>query len=390
MKLQQSLTYSDVLIKPNFSTIKSRSEVTLDYNFVGMDLGLPVISSNMDSVTSPALCAVLSSKGGVGALHRFQSIDKNVEQFYNSIDLSVNSKTLSKYNKKPIVSFGIGDAEYERALTLFEAGAETLLLDVAHGAGIHVVEQYDRVRARVGKNASIIVGNFDNYESLNAFLHHIKSGQLPNAIKVGVGNGGACTTRVVTGCGGGMITALMDCAQTLLPLIADGGIKASGDIAKALAAGASAVMVGSLLAGTEESPGIIKRTGRLSNGELVWPTQEMSFQDDLNLKKSLNNIFNNDYLFVTGIEKYKQYRGSASLESYEVQGKVSEHRTPEGESMLLPYKGPAGPILDSLSAGLKSAFAYTDSRSIYEFKEKAKLTQVSFATFQENHAHSKG
>lgn len=381
MKLQQSLTYSDVLIKPNFSTIKSRSEVTLDYNFVGMDLGLPVISSNMDSVTSPALCAVLSSKGGVGALHRFQSIDKNVEQFYNSIDLSVNSKTLSKYNKKPIVSFGIGDAEYERALTLFEAGAETLLLDVAHGAGIHVVEQYDRVRARVGKNASIIVGNFDNYESLNAFLHHIKSGQLPNAIKVGVGNGGACTTRVVTGCGGGMITALMDCAQTRIPLIADGGIKASGDIAKALAAGASAVMVGSLLAGTEESP-----------GERMWDTAHGLATKEFVYPKKYNPLTGQEELVevTVNLPCYKQYRGSASLESYEVQGKVSEHRTPEGESMLLPYKGPAGPILDSLSAGLKSAFAYTDSRSIYEFKEKAKLTQVSFATFQENHAHSKG
>jgi IMP dehydrogenase len=364
MRLEESLTYSDVLIKPNFSTIRSRNEVSLEHTFCDMSLGLPIIGSNMDSVMGEKMSAALSFKGAVGALHRFQSIDENVEQFYRSIDLAVNSLDSSKYNKKPIISVGIGDTEYNRALTLFEAGAEVILIDVAHGAGIHVVEQYDRIRAKVGKNAAIIVGNFDNYESINAFLSHIKSGQRPDALKIGVGNGAACTTRVVTGCGGGMISALLSCSQSNIPLIADGGAKNSGDIAKALACGASSVMVGSMLAGTDQSP-----------GELIY---EQTYEEDRwGVNKKINKPLG------------KKYRGSASLESYEIQGKVSEHRTPEGESMVLDYKGSVYPILDSLSAGLKSSLSYTGSRTLEEFKKNAQIVKVSQSTFEENKAHGK-
>ena len=350
MNLEESLTYSDVLIKPKFSMLRSRKEATLDHTLFGVKLGLPLISSNMDTVTSPALAAAMSKAGGLAALHRFQTIDQNVEQFYASIDLAANALNASPFNKKPIGSFGIGDTEYERALALYEAGAEILLLDVAHGAAIHVVEQYDRVRSRVGDNAAIIVGNFDNYESLNAFLGHVKSRRKPDGIKVGVGNGGACLTRVVTGCGGGMISALIDCNLAGLPLIADGGAKNSGDVAKALAAGASMVMVGSMLAGTDEAP-----------GEIVGMSPRA----------------------------FKKYRGSASLESYEVQGKVDTHRTPEGDSMLIPYKGLVTPILESTAAGLKSTLSYVGAKNLTEFKENARLVKVSMSTLAENGSHSK-
>lgn len=361
MNLEESLTYSDVLIKPKFSMLRSRKEATLDHTLFGVKLGLPLISSNMDTVTSPALAAAMSKAGGLAALHRFQTIDQNVEQFYASIDLAANALNASPFNKKPIGSFGIGDTEYERALALYEAGAEILLLDVAHGAAIHVVEQYDRVRSRVGDNAAIIVGNFDNYESLNAFLGHVKSRRKPDGIKVGVGNGAACITRVVTGCGGGMISALMDCSLSGIPLIADGGAKNSGDVAKALAAGASAVMMGNVLAGTDEAPGLIT---------------------DYLPVESINGV-------TTKIGKFKTYRGSASRESYEVQGKVDTHRTPEGESMLVEYKGPVAPILESMAAGLKSSLAYVGAYDLTSFKENAKLVKVSMSTLAESGAHGK-
>lgn len=367
--LEESLTYSDILIKPNFSMVRSRSDVSLDHTFLGMNLGLPLISANMDSVTGPKLAAALAARGGVAALHRFQTIEENIAQLKESVALiGTKYHSNSKYNNPPICSFGIGSNEYERALALVEAGAETLLLDVAHGAAIHVVEQYDRVRAKVGNNVKIIVGNFDNYESVAAFLYHSQSKLPPDSFKLGIGAGAACTTRVVTGCGGSLISALLSFKGKLdIPLIADGGIKTSGDIAKALACGASSVMVGSMLAGTEEAPG--KTEHHYSDGSIT------------------SEIFSPS-VFGTPIS-YKTYRGSASSESYEVQGKNSSHRTPEGESMLIPYKGPVGPILDSIAAGLKSSLAYTGSFNLEEFKENAEIVKVSQNTFNENHAHGK-
>lgn len=382
MNLEESLTYSDVLIKPKFSMLRSRREATLDHTLFGVKLGHVLISSNMDSVTSPQMAAAMSKAGGLSALHRFQTIDQNVEQFYASIDLAANALNASPFNKKPIGSFGIGDTEYERALALYEAGAEILLLDVAHGAAIHVVEQYDRVRSRVGDNAAIIVGNFDNYESLNAFLGHIKSRRKPDGIKVGVGNGAACITRVVTGCGGGMISALMDCSLAGIPLIADGGAKNSGDVAKALAAGASAVMMGNVLAGTNEAPGeVVYRVWDGFKGEERLLTQQESRDLD-NKPTSLQSLY-------VKKEAYKTYRGSASRESYEVQGKVDTHRTPEGESMLVEYKGPVAPILESMAAGLKSSMAYVGAYDLTSFKENAKLVKVSMSTLAESGAHGK-
>jgi len=384
MFLEESLTYADVLIKPAFSMIRSRKEVTLDTTFLGVNIGLPLISSNMDTVTSPQMAAAMSKAGGLAALHRFQTIEQNVDQFYASVDLSANSLHSSKYTKKPIGSFGIGDMEYERALALYDAGTEILLLDVAHGAAIHVVEQYDRVRSRVGNNCAIIVGNFDNYDSVNAFIGHLKSSRKPDALKIGVGNGAACITRVVTGCGGGMISALLDCSLSGIPLIADGGTKNSGDIAKALAAGASMVMAGSMLAGTEESP-----------GELVYfnSLNQQVTKDELFRKIYSEKSDSFEYVIHSPEESFysikKKYRGSASQESYEVQGKVDNHRTPEGEAMLLPYKGPVAPILESNAAGLKSTLAYVGAKSLTEFRDNVKLVKVSTSTLAENGAHGK-
>jgi IMP dehydrogenase len=365
--MKESLTYSDVLIKPKFSFIESRFNVNLDHKFLNMSLGLPIMSSNMDTVTSPEMAAALNYVGGVAALHRFQTLDENVEQFKKSIELSKNSK----YNKKPIVSFGIGDLEFERAVALVEAGAETLLLDVAHGASIQVVKQFDRVRSVVKNNVDIIVGNFDNGESINAFLHHVKSSKAPDAIKVGIGSGGACTTRVVTGCGGGMISALLSCRQSGVPLIADGGIKTSGDVAKALAAGAVNVMLGSVLAGTDESPGEIVAFETKSANGIPYVTHYSNPKE---------TTFHN---------WYKKYRGSASQESYKHQGKLAGHRTAEGESMYIPYKFSAVGILEQISAGLKSSLAYTNSENLSQFRENAELVKVTQNTFLENGAHAK-
>lgn len=332
----KSLSFDDVLLIPQFSTIKSRADVDPTHSFLGEKI-FPVISSNMDSVTGTAMGKAMLAYGAQAALHRFQSIEDNVKMY--------------KAAPGTIVSLGLGDLELERAAALFQAGANKFLIDVAHGANTEVVRQTKALRAILKNNAAIIVGNFATGESVNSFTHHLGSKYAIESIKVGIGGGSACTTRLVTGCGLPTLHSILDARSTGLPIIADGGIRNSGDIAKALAAGASAVMVGRLLAGAEESLG-----------------------------KPIHEDFSS---------LGKQYRGSASGESYEAQGKSAKHRTPEGESFLVPYTGSVSYTLRQLEAGLRSAMSYVGAATIKEFQEKAQIVEITGAGRIESSAHGR-
>lgn len=337
------LAYDDVLIAPRFSEIRSRMDVNLSSNFLGLDLNLPIISSNMDSVTEHKLASEMILGGATAALHRFMDIDKNVEEL---------KKTHSRCNNQyPFVSIGTNNKELERAAALYDAGASYFILDVAHGASIQVVEQYDRLRSLFKDNIAIVVGNFDNAESIETFNFHSKSIKKPDAFRVGIGPGSMCTTRVVTGCGGGSISTILDCSRTSYPIICDGGIRGSGDIAKSLAAGASLVMIGKLLAATYESP-----------AEIIYDEFGPSA---------------------------KIYRGSASLDSYKVQNKVHDIRTPEGERTIIPIKGTVKQVLNELEGGLRSSFSYVGAKTFEQYKKYAKLRQVSYSSLIESHAHGR-
>lgn len=331
-----NISFDDVLIKPTFSWIRSRKEVDLSVALGAGALSLPVISSNMDTVTGVPMANAMLKYGAGACLHRFCSIDDNVAAF-----------TQVKAGK-PWVSIGIGPEEQERAYALIEAGAETVVVDVAHGASIGVVEQLQFLREKFRDNINIIVGNFADAASIRAFMFH--SARRPNAYKIGIGGGSACLTRVVTGCGMPTLASIIDCATAGVPLIADGGIRNSGDLAKAIAAGASGAFLGNLLAGTDESPGDI---------------------------------------VVDGAAKYKKYRGSASMESYEVQGKVADWRAAEGDAYLVPYKGPVSGVLRELEGGLRSALSYVGARNIEDFQKEAEFIRVSTASIRENGAHGK-
>lgn len=330
--MRECLSFDDVLIVPKFSTITSRKNVNLSSNFLGLNLQLPIISSNMDTITEATMASAMALNGGIGALHRFNSIEQNVNQFKSTIG-------------NVFVSIGIGDNEYERALALKEAGATHFIIDVAHGAATHVVEMYDRLREILPENCYIVVGNFATGESIRQFNNHIKSKRKPDAYKCGIGGGSNCSTRVITGCGLPTIASILDCSTNGHITIADGGILNSGDIAKALAAGASMVMIGNLLSGTNETP-----------GEIEWSYDETG------------------HLVTPG---FKKYRGSASKESYEVQGKISEHRTPEGISRMVACKGPVKDILQQLEAGLKSSFTYVGASDMINFRENAELVRTT-------------
>ena len=350
--MKELLTFDDVLIKPRFSKIKSRKDVNLSTHIRGLDISFPLISANMDTVTGHEMAEAMLNYGAQACIHRFGSIQDTVDTF-----LKTNYR-----RDGAMVSIGLGTQELERAEAMFKAGGHTFVVDVAHGAQLSVAEQVLELRKIVGPYSNVIVGNFATGESVKDFLEY--TGNTVDGIKVGIGPGSACTTRIKTGVGIPQLSAVMDVVGALrnteIVVIADGGLKKPGDIAKALGAGAHMVMVGGMLAGTEETPGevIEKATavGAAITGE--WT-------------------------------KYKKYRGSASQESYDVQGKNATHRTAEGESFLVPYKGPVADVLQDIEGGLRSSFCYVGARNLKEFHARVEFVRISPSTVVENGSHGK-
>lgn len=341
--MKKALSLDDVLIVPKFSEVISRKDVDISAQIGTLKLNVPIISSNMDTVTGPKLAIEMYKNGAVGALHRFQSIEDNVRQYLE----------VRKDDAQTIVSFGVGKAELERAETLYNAGAHLFVLDVAHGASIEVVKQIQEFRRTLGHTPQLIVGNFASLSSFNDFLYRLGNDSAIQALKLSVGSGSACSTRIVTGCGLPTFETINQFTQSMhmYPVILDGGIKTSGDMAKALAAGASAVMMGRVFAQTMESPG--------------------------------NRIETADHTLC------KVYRGSASLESYAAQGKVSDWRTAEGEAFLVPITGTVESVIKQYSAGVKSAFSYVGARTLNDFWERADFVEITNSGHKESHPHGK-
>ncbi len=322
------LTFDDVLIQPNFSTLDTRAAVDLSTELY-FKMGLPVFSANMASITESSMCKAMSKRGAMGVLHRFNSIEDNAVEFQRWKDAAV--------------SVGLGTNELGRAAVLLEHGANIFFLDVAHGAQLRVAEQYKQLK-ELGC-PYVVVGNFANPESISQFLDH--TGNV-DGIKIGVGPGSVCTTRIKTGVGVPQLHAIVSCSKLCkiggIPIIADGGMRRPGDIAKALAAGADAVMLGGMFAGTDETPGRIINYG-------------------------------------TGAKQYKLYSGSAYKTEYD------EYCTSEGEQTYVSCTGPVDKVLAEIEGGLRSAFTYVGARTLTEFQEKAEFIPVSSATRIENTAH---
>lgn len=365
------LTFDDVLIEPAFSTINSRSEVDIRVEIPGIGKFLPIVSANMDSVTGVEMAIALNKLGAIGCLHRFMSHEDNVNAF-SQVDRA-GSRVCA-------VSFGLGHEELSRAIALHQSYARLFVLDVAHAAQSQVVEQYRKAK-EVLYNSFIIVGNFASATSVNVFCDEL--GFTPDGIKIGIGPGSACTTRIKTGVGYPQLSAIQDIVKRLknrkkiteigagfstyhslpMPLIiADGGLRTPGDIAKALGAGADLVMIGGILAGTDETP-----------GEVV----------------DKDGIFGHPAQTQFGIKLFKQYRGSASKESYDAQGKIQSYITSEGEAFTVPYKGSVKNVIQDIEGGLRSAFTYVGARNLKEFHQKVNFVQVSSASIKENGAHGK-
>ncbi|MEW6610416.1 MAG: IMP dehydrogenase [Patescibacteria group bacterium] len=351
-----ALTFDDVLLVPQESRISPREADVSSFTARGLKLAIPLLSAAMDTITDARFAVALASEGGIGVLHRNCTVEEQVEMVkkikgrgaINRARTNVGANGRSSIR----VAAAVGPGDLERAITLDKAGVDAIVFDSAH---IHKPSSVAAARALKKKiKAKLIVGNMATAGAARAFLG------IVDGLKVGVGPGSICTTRVVTGVGVPQLTAIMDVARVAkqkgIPVIADGGIRYSGDIVKALAAGASAVMLGSLFAGTDEAPG----------------------------KKVL----------VKGVA-YKTYRGMGSLGAMEVGEssdryfqKGSQKYVPEGVEGAVPAKGPLSEVIAQLVGGLKSGMGYMGAKTILELQKRAKFVRITGAGRRESHPHS--
>lgn len=331
----RGLTFDDVLLVPAKSEIRSRKDPLLETRLTKTrKIKIPIISANMDTITESAMAIAMHELGGVGIIHRFMNIDMQVEEV---------AKVKHAGCSNIAASVGVGEESKERARAVVKAGANLLTIDIAHGHSVQMIEMIKWLKDSFS-NVELIAGNL---AMPDAAYDLIQAGA--DAIKVGIGPGSMCTTRVITGCGVPQLTAVALCVEIAreqdIPVIADGGLRASGDIFKALAAGAETVMVGSLLSGTLETPGHI-------------------------------------------IHGRKAYRGMASKKAQDSwRGGIPEGMAPEGESTTVAIKGHVKDVVLELCGGIRSGMSYINAQNMIEVPEKARFIEMSSNGIRESKAH---
>ncbi|MFM8752827.1 MAG: IMP dehydrogenase [Actinomycetota bacterium] len=345
------LTYDDVLLLPDASEVVPSEVDTRTQLTRSISLDIPLVSSAMDTVTESAMAIAMAKAGGIGIIHRNLAVDEQV----------THVKLVKGASLQVGAAVGVGDDGFQRAEALIGAGVDVIVVDTAHGHHRAVLEAIAKIKKHFPKQ-EIIGGNIATRAGAQALIN-----AGADAVKVGVGPGSICTTRVVAGVGVPQITAIMEaakaCKKADIPLIADGGLQYSGDIAKAIVSGADSVMLGSLLAGCEESP-----------GELVE---------------------------IDG-KKFKTYRGMGSLSAMQSRGTkksyskdrymqddvLSEDKlVPEGIEGKVAYRGPVADVAHQLVGGLRSGMGYAGAENIAALQRRGRLIQITSAGLQESHPH---
>ena len=336
--MEDAITYDDVLLVPSYNHWESRKVVDLAITDKSgkLRLDLPVMTANMDSVTEDAMANFIGAKGGIGVIHRFMTIETNVRIF-------------KACEARTFVSIGCSPQDLERAEALRDAGADLFCIDVAHAHARYVGKTLKKIRDMLGREACIMAGNVATYAGAD-YLASLSA----DIVKVGIGGGSVCTTRIKTGFGVPNLTAIKNCARVDRSVVADGGIRTPGDMVKALAFGADFIMIGSMLAGTRPTPGeVIVRRDSQGNEN-----------------------------------KVKLYRGMASSEAQDdFHGGMTEWKTAEGISLDVPYREDEELILADIVGGLRSGLTYGGAATIRELQRKLDFIRITPAGRIESQAH---
>jgi len=341
MTLRDTICFDDVLLVPQKSDIHSRDEIDLHSSVGQKKFRLPIMSSPMDTVTESNMALAMFDSGGLGIIHRYNTAK---EQCKIVRDMAVVLEETSSTNINNIAAAIGTSSDFKlRAENLYECGARILCIDVAHGHHALVERCIKTLRDQFADTVTIVAGNVatpEAYKDLTLWG--------ADAVRIGIGGGSICSTRIQTGHGVPTLQSVLDCRDAAdAAIIADGGIKTAGDIVKSLAAGADMVMLGSMLAGTDETPGEV-------------------FQASDN-------------------KQYKVYRGMASPEAQIAwRGKA---RSLEGISTTVPYKGKVGDILHKLERNIKSGLSYTGARNLKELRSKAVFVKQTSSGLLESRTH---
>ena len=334
----KAFTYDDILLVPSYNHWESRKvvDISMICKKEKLSLKLPLMTANMDAITETDMANYIGDKGGIGVLHRYMSIENNVRMFKDC-------------RHPTFVSVGCGTKDLERVEALRDAGADLFCIDVAHAHAKYVGRTLKSIRKMLGDETCIMAGNVATY----AGADHLASCSA-DIVKVGIGGGSVCTTRIKTGFGVPNLTAIKNCSRVDRSVVADGGIRYPGDIVKALAFGADFVMLGSMLAGTKPTPGpVIRKEGK--NGEEV---------------------------------KVKTYRGMASSEvQQEFHGGIAEWKTSEGVSIDVPYREDEDKVITDIIGGLRSGLTYGGAATIAELQRKLDYIEITSSGRTESLPH---
>ena len=344
--IKDSLTFDDVTLIPQYSSILPAETITYTKLAHNLNLQIPLMSSAMDTVTESKMAIALSKSGGIGIIHRNLSIEKQVQEV----------KKVKKNNFLVGAAIGVNSKDIERADELSKAKVDMIIIDTAHGHTQKVLFMIKKIKKKL-KKCVLCAGNIATGKAAK-FL--ADSGV--DIVKVGIGPGSICTTRLVTGIGVPQLSAVLQVKKALknykTRIISDGGIKFSGDIAKAIAAGADAVMIGSLFSGTTESPGkIFKQKGKLF--------------------KNFRGMGSVGAMSIGSADRYYQKKIK----------NVSKY-VPEGVEGIVKFKGPVNKIISNLIGGLKSSMGYLGAKTIKDLQKKGEFVKITKAGFYESMVHN--